>query len=148
MRYVISRNSILLMMIIHYHYYRHYRLHHVSLNFNIHVLLFVALALFIIHCVVQIKCPTLVQHVHLCHLQSLFLALESKRDATKEGGGDPLHQVALKYREPLPESVRITVCSALAMGDIDCGVFIPLLREFASEQLCTGEYSEQSRAAL
>lgn len=87
----------------------------------------------------QIKCPTLCQHVHLCHLQSLFLALESKRDAAKEGGGDPLDKVALKYREALPEALLATVRSAITLGEIDCGVFVPLLREFASEQLCTGE---------
>lgn len=87
----------------------------------------------------QIKCPTIVQHVHLTHLQSLFLALESERDASKEGGGGPLDKVALKYREPLTPALLSTVRGAIVLGDIDAGVFIPLLREFASEQLCTGE---------
>lgn len=54
-----------------------------------------------------------------------------------EGGSGALQQVALKYRDPLPESMLSTVRGALALGAIDCAVFVPLLREFASEQLCT-----------
>jgi hypothetical protein len=94
-----------------------------------------------IHCLLcsQIKCPTVVQHVHMCHLQSLYLSLETKRDAAREGGGDTLHAVALKYRDPLPDALAATVRSALAVGEVDRGVFVPLLREFATEQLCTGE---------
>jgi hypothetical protein len=80
-----------------------------------------------------------VQHVQLCNLQSLFLALESKRDAVKEGGGDPLDKVALKYREPLPDAAAAILRSSIAVGAIDLGIFIPLLREFANEQLCTGK---------
>jgi hypothetical protein len=90
------------------------------------------------HTCTQIKCPSVQQHIHLCHLQALFLALESKRDSS-QGGGDPLDKVALKYREALPEHVLSVLRAAIAVGDIDRGVFIPLLREFATEQLCTGE---------
>lgn len=87
----------------------------------------------------DIKCPTIAQHVHLCHLQSLFLSLEDKREASKSGGGDPLGQVALKYREPLTESMLQSIRGAIALKEIDVGVFVPLLREFATEQLCSGE---------
>ncbi|CAE7238243.1 RNF213 [Symbiodinium microadriaticum] len=75
----------------------------------------------------EIRCPTLAQHVKLCNLQSIYLNLEER------GGEDPLSTVALAYRELLPGHLETALKQN--SGIIDIFVFLPILREFCSEQL-------------
>lgn len=77
----------------------------------------------------EIRCPALAQHVKLCHLQSLYLSLEER------SGDDPLGAVALAYRDNLPAHVEADLKQNSAT--IDCFVFLPILREFCSEQLAS-----------
>jgi hypothetical protein len=62
-------------------------------------------------------------------LQALFMDLEERVR------GSPAENVVLKYREQLePELQRALLAKS---SSIDLNVFIPLLREFMTEQLCT-----------
>ena len=70
------------------------------------------------------------QHVHLCHLQSLFVALE-------EGTPDALERVHPRYRQPLP-----SVLEAQLRIDVRLrrSVLLPVLHEFITTQLVDGSW--------
>lgn len=80
----------------------------------------------------QVRCPTLAQHVHLHHLQCLYLDLEQRN------GQDPLAQVALAYRDPISDELHIQLRQIILK--IDFSIFAPILREFCTEQLSTGTW--------
>eukprot|EP00602_Paraphysomonas_sp_CaronLab_P009208 CAMPEP_0185034388 /NCGR_PEP_ID=MMETSP1103-20130426/24249_1 /TAXON_ID=36769 /ORGANISM="Paraphysomonas bandaiensis, Strain Caron Lab Isolate" /LENGTH=1107 /DNA_ID=CAMNT_0027571029 /DNA_START=1161 /DNA_END=4484 /DNA_ORIENTATION=+ len=86
----------------------------------------------------EIRCPSLAQHIRLCHLQSLYVSLES------QGDDDPLSTVALAYRAPLPEDMLLELQRVTSTGAIDTFVFLPILREFCTEQLSSAAWSEDA----
>lgn len=63
----------------------------------------------------------------LCHLQSLFLALEEKAH------GSALDGVLLMYREPLPPELRGAL--KVAIASFDLAVLVPVVRDFMTDQL-------------
>ena len=74
----------------------------------------------------QAATPSVEQHVRLCHLQSLVVALE-------EGGADSLlDNVHPKYREPLPAGLEERLASDVRLRR---SVLLPVLHEFISSQL-------------
>jgi len=70
------------------------------------------------------------QHVLLCHLQSLFVALE-------EGTPDALEAVHPKYREPLPAGLDATLRADVRLRR---SVLLPVLHEFMTGQLVDGTW--------
>jgi hypothetical protein len=82
------------------------------------------------------RCASLAQHVKLCHLQALYLALEER------SGDDPLGAVALAYRDQLPPHVEAALRQGAAA--IDTFLFLPILREFCSEQLAAASWPQEA----
>ena len=70
------------------------------------------------------------QHVLLCHLQSLFVALE-------EGTPDALENVHPKYREPLPAALEERLRTDVRLRR---SVLLPVLYEFMTSQLVEGSW--------
>jgi hypothetical protein len=74
----------------------------------------------------------------LHHLLSLYLFLEMR------GGEDPLAQVALAYRDPLPLEAEDAIKKALTESAIDVFLFLPIMREFCTEQLSSATWPSGS----
>jgi hypothetical protein len=70
------------------------------------------------------------QHVCLCHVQSLFVALE-------EGQPDALERVHSKYREPLPAGLAQVLRADVRLRR---SVLLPVLHEFLTTQLVEGSW--------
>ena len=70
------------------------------------------------------------QHVCLCHVQSLFVALE-------EGQPDALERVHPKYREPLPAGLAKMLRADVRLRR---SVLLPVLHEFLTTQLVEGSW--------
>jgi len=70
------------------------------------------------------------QHVMLCHLQSLLVALE-------EGTPDVMQTVHPKYREPLPAHIEGTLKADVRLRR---AVLLPVLHEFITAQLVEGSW--------
>jgi hypothetical protein len=70
------------------------------------------------------------QHVCLCHVQSLFVALE-------EGQPDALERVHPKYREPLPAGLAQVLRADVRLRR---SVLLPVLHEFLTTQLVEGSW--------
>mmetsp|Transcript_5312 Transcript_5312/g.5426 ORF Transcript_5312/g.5426 Transcript_5312/m.5426 type:complete len:591 (-) Transcript_5312:37-1809(-) len=84
----------------------------------------------------EIRCPSLAQHVRLHHLQCLYLDLE------RRNGYDPLFQVALAYRDPIPDNLLSQLRQNLIK--IDLSIFTPILREFCTEQLVSATWPSEN----
>jgi len=77
----------------------------------------------------HVATPTVTNAVRLKHLQSLVVCLEELQQ------GDVTDRVASAYTEPLPKAVRDSLMASV--GQVDLGVFLPILREFMTSQLTT-----------
>lgn len=85
---------------------------------------------------VELTTPTISQQIRIKHIQALYLGLEEK------GMSDPLESVALKYRdsleEPLYDAVETIISSLVS---IEIVLLLTAIRDFATEQLCSGNWS-------
>ena len=73
-----------------------------------------------------VSTPTLAQQVCLCHLQSLFVALDEGAP-----GGSVLDAVSARYREALPPDLE----AALGADALRVGELLPVLHDLMSSQL-------------
>ena len=73
-----------------------------------------------------VSTPTLAQQVCLCHLQSLFVALDEGAP-----GGSVLDAVSARYREALPPELE----AALGADALRVGELLPVLHDLMSSQL-------------
>ncbi|KAJ1621669.1 hypothetical protein T492DRAFT_349950 [Pavlovales sp. CCMP2436] len=73
--------------------------------------------------------PSVRQHVRLCHLAALFLALEEGAS-----GSSSLSQAVLtKYQQPLPAPLRRALLDAAPL--LELSLLVPALRDLLAEQL-------------
>eukprot|EP00997_Jenningsia_sp_PLL12_P001811 NODE_1301_length_1198_cov_80.107050_g1070_i0.p1 GENE.NODE_1301_length_1198_cov_80.107050_g1070_i0~~NODE_1301_length_1198_cov_80.107050_g1070_i0.p1 ORF type:complete len:223 (-),score=50.10 NODE_1301_length_1198_cov_80.107050_g1070_i0:146-814(-) len=80
--------------------------------------------------------PSVAQHVHLRHLQSLYVYLEEKEH------GDAAERAGIAYHEPLPEGLKAEL--VLAAGSMDLRYLVPTVKDFVAEQLTSGSWEPSS----
>jgi len=78
----------------------------------------------------QATTHSLEQHVLLCHVQSLFVALE-------EGTPDAMEGVHPKYKQPLPAGLEAQLQADVRLRRV---VLLPVLHEFITTQLIEGSW--------
>jgi len=84
----------------------------------------------------ELSTPAISQQIKIKHIQSLFMGLEERSMS------DPLDAVALKYRDSLEEPLQEALDFIfLTLPPTDSSILLTAIRNFATEQLCSGNWS-------